>query len=391
MYSRLLKKPLLGNKSFFLFGARGTGKSTWLKNNLGPKALIFDLLHSETFLDLSANPSRLENKIGSIEKNTWVVIDEIQRIPALLDEVHRLIESKNYKFILTGSSARKLKSQEANMLAGRAYHYQMFPLTVEELGESFNLKESLEWGQLPGLYAEGVDKKDFLKAYIETYLRQEILQEGLARNLDAFTRFLEAASFSQGSVLNISEVAREASVNRKVAEGYFSLVEDMLIAHRLPVFTRRSKRRLVSHPKFYFFDTGVFRSIRPRGPLDSDDEILGVCLETLFFQELIALNHYKNFDYKIHYWRTSDGAEVDFVLYGPKGLIGLEVKKSRKLRSKDLSGLKAFQKEFPEARLFCFYGGKAREEERGILAIPIEEGFRELSEILELGGEIHLK
>jgi uncharacterized protein len=387
MYSRLLKKPLEGNKSFFLFGARGTGKSTWLKRNLGSEALIFDLLHSETFLDLTANPSRLENRIGTIKKNTWVVIDEIQKIPALLDEVHRLIESRNYKFILTGSSARKLKSQESNMLAGRAYYYQMFPLTVEELGESFDLKESLRWGHLPGLYAEGINKKDFLKAYIETYLRQEILQEGLTRNLDAFTRFLEAASFSQGSVLNMSEVAREAAVNRKVVEGYFSLVEDMLIADRLPVFTRRSKRRLVSHPKFYFFDTGVFRSIRPQGPLDSEDELMGVCLETLVFQELIAQNHYKDFDYKIYYWRSSDGAEVDFVLYGPRGLIAIEVKKSRKLKSKDFSGLKTFKKEFPEARLYCFYGGESQEENQGISVLPVDLALRQLSIILGSGIE----
>lgn len=372
----------MGKKSFFLFGARGTGKSTWIKSNLGSEIKLFDLLHSETFLDLAANPSRLENKIGSI-KNQWVVIDEVQKIPAILDEVHRLIEAKNYKFILTGSSARKLKSHHANMLAGRAYHYQMFPLTVEELGESFDLQHSLRWGHLPQIYNGDVDKNDFLKSYIETYVRQEILQEGLTRNLEAFTRFLEAASFSQASVLNISEVAREASVNRKVVEGYFSLVEDMLIAYRIPVFTRRSKRRLVSHPKFFFFDAGIFRSIRPTGPLDSEDEILGPCLETLVLQELMAQNSYRGFGYKIFYWRTSDGTEVDFVLYGPKGLIGIEVKKNRKLKLKDLNGLKAFARDFPEAQCYCFYGGASEEEVDGIKVIPVQNALQKIASILE--------
>src|SRR4030042_3068458 len=212
MYSRLIKEP--ENKSFFLFGPRGTGKTTWVKNTLS-HSLYIDLLEAELFNDLLAHPQRLENFIPK-DFSDWIVIDEIQRIPELLHEVHRLIETHRYKFVLTGSSGRKLRRGGYNLLAGRALTYAMHPLASVELGKDFDLEHSLKFGFLPCVYTES-DPKRYLESYVKTYLEEEIRQEGLTRNLGAFARFLEAASFSQGSVLNISEVARECAGEREVA------------------------------------------------------------------------------------------------------------------------------------------------------------------------------
>ncbi|MBM4177263.1 ATP-binding protein, partial [Candidatus Gribaldobacteria bacterium] len=263
MYSRIIKPPK--NKSFFLFGPRGTGKTTWLKSSF-PKAIYLDLLEAELFNDLLANPQRLENFIPNNFKD-WVILDEAQRVPALLNEAHRLIEKRKIKFILTGSSARKLKQKDVNLLAGRALTYHFYPLTSLELKEDFSLEQSLQFGSLPATLSES-DKKKYLESYVSTYLREEIQQEGLTRNLGAFSRFLETASFFQGQVLNMSEIARECACHRKVVENYFSILQDMMIGDFLYVFSKKAKRRLILHPKFYFFDTGVYRTLRPTDPLD---------------------------------------------------------------------------------------------------------------------------
>jgi len=252
MYSRMIKKP--EDKSFFLFGPRGTGKTTWVKNTF-PQGIYLDLLESRLFNELLADPQRLENLVPE-NFTGWIILDEIQRVPDLLNEIHRLIEKYRYKFIITGSSARKLKRKGPNLLAGRALTNYTYPLTANELGKDFNFKHSLKYGQLPSVYVEK-DPQGYLESYIQTYLQQEINQEGLTRKLGAFARFLEAASFSQGQVLNISEVSRECSVERKVVENYFTILEDLMIAYRIPVFSRRAKRRLISHPKFYYFDVGI--------------------------------------------------------------------------------------------------------------------------------------
>ena len=285
MYSRIIKAPKA--KSFFLFGPRGTGKTTWVKTAF-PKATYIDLLEAEIFNDLLANPQRLENFIPR-NSGDWIIIDEVQRVPELLNEAHRLIEKHKYKFILTGSSARKLRRKGFNLLGGRALTYAMHPLTAIELGKAFDLEHSLAFGQLPSAYIES-DPKKYLESYVTTYLEEEIQQEGLTRNLAAFSRFLEAASFSQGSVLNISNVANECGVERKVVEHYFAILEDLLIAYRIPIFSKRAKRRMAAHPKFYFFDAGVYRTLRPNGPLDMPEQIEGASLETLFLQELMAVN-----------------------------------------------------------------------------------------------------
>lgn len=382
MYKRLLKRPLQGSQSFFLFGPRGTGKTSWVRDNV-PGGLSIDLLETSAFADLSARPDRLEQLIPPGFED-WIIIDEVQKIPELLNEVHRLIEKSHYKFILTGSSARSLRKKGVNLLAGRALSFKLFPLTALELQKDFQLYKSVKFGHLPYVFSKNSDQeiRDYLEAYTQTYLREEVMQEGLTRNIGAFSRFLEVASFSQGQVINISEVARESSINRKVVEDYFQITEDLLLAQRIPVFTKRAKRKLIAHSKFYFFDTGVFQTIRPRGPYDLVEGIEGVALETLVYQELQAINHYFNFQYQIYFWRTSDQVEVDFVLYGPQGILAIEVKRSEKVDSKDLKGLRLFAEDYPEAKLFLFYGGKRKEFIDNIQIIPLEEALPSLVDIL---------
>ncbi len=377
MYARLLIPPKA--KSFFLFGPRGTGKTTWVKS-VFPNAIYIDLLEAELFNDLLANPQRLENFIPKTFKD-WIIIDEVQKIPELLSEIHRLIEKYKYKFVLTGSSARKLRQKGHNLLAGRALTYSMYPLTVQELGKDFNFNHSLKYGQLPSVYTEE-DPKRYIESYVKTYLDEEVRQEGLTRNLGAFTRFLEAASFSQGSVLNISSVARECSIERKVVENYFNILEDLLIAYRIPVFTRKTKRRLVAHPKFYFFDVGVYRTLRPMGPLDMPEAVEGVAFETLFLQELIAVNSAMGLGYTIYYWRTSNNNEVDFILYGEKGILAFEVKRTGKVIGTMLSGLKSFLRDYPMAKAYFIYGGERRMFDGDIGIVPISDALKNLLLIL---------
>jgi predicted AAA+ superfamily ATPase len=304
----------------------------------------------------------------------WVILDEVQKIPELLDVVHYLIEEKKIKFILTGSSARKLKKKGTNLLAGRALTYKMYPLTSIELGNDFDYHDALKWGTLPAIFNEE-DKQGFLESYVMTYLEEEVKQEGLTRNLGAFSRFLESASFSQGSMLSISEVARSCAVSRKIAENYFSIIEDLLIAHFLPAFTKRVKRELIKSQKFYFFDTGIFRTIRPKGPLDSPEEIEGASLETLVLQELLAINDYFCLRNKIYYWRTKQGVEIDFVLYGEKTIIAIEVKRKGRIGQKDLKGLKLFLKDYPSAKAYLLYGGNEIRYIDNIIVLPVEEFF----------------
>jgi len=377
MYSRLLKPP--DAQSFFLFGPRGTGKTTWVRRTF-PGAVYIDLLEAELFTRLTANPQRLENLIP-LDHRDWVVIDEIQRIPDLLSEVHRLIETRQHKFALTGSSARKLRRGGVNLLGGRARTLAMHPLSSSELGGDFNLEQSLRAGHLPAAYSHP-DPDKYLAGYVKTYLEEEVRQEGLTRNLGAFARFLEAAGFSQGAVLNVSEVARECGVERKVVESYFGILEDLLIGYRLPVFSRRAKRRLVAHPKFYFFDAGVFRALRPKGPLDRPEEIDGAACETLVFQELLAANDALDLGYKLFYWRSAAQQEVDFILYGARGILAFEVKRTARVSGVHLRGLRAFLKDYPTAKSYFLYGGRRRSREGPIDCLPMEAALRELPDIL---------
>ncbi len=377
MYPRLAQAG--EGLSFFLFGPRGTGKSSWVTVTY-PDSIYLDLLDSGLYTQLLAAPQRLDGLIPR-DYSGMVVIDEVQKVPALLDEVHRLIEGRKRHFVLTGSSARKLHRGGVNLLAGRARTRFMHALTAAELGADFSLSHSLSFGCLPSVYVDP-DPKAYLQSYIATYLREEVQQEGLTRNVAAFGRFLEAASFSQGSPLNISQVARECAVERKSVEEYFRILDDLLLAVRVPVFERRAKRKLSAHPKFYFFDAGVFRTLRPAGPLDSAAEIDGAALETLVLQQLRALNDYLDLGYTIHYWRTRSGLEVDFVLYGEHGLLAIEVKRAATLRPADLRGLREFRADYPAAEAIVLYGGSREYREGNIRIVPIEQGLRSLDEIL---------
>lgn len=380
MFKRCLHKPLEYGKSFFLFGPRGTGKTEWLKTNV-PDALYFDLLKASWRNLFLANPGELERLIPKGFAG-WVVLDEVQKAPAVLDEVHRLIESENYKFILTGSSSRKLKQKKVNLLAGRARTYHLYPLIATELADDFDLKKYLQKGGLPEAYLSK-DSNEFLQSYISTYLYEEIVQESLVRSLESFARFLQSASLAQASVLNMSAVARDCSVKQKTVVSYFSILEDLLMSFHLPIFTRRAKRRLVQHDKFYLFDVGVYRAVRPRGPLDSDEEIDGAALETLVLQHLRAINDYYGLGYQISYWRTSDGKEVDFILYGERGFFAIEVKRAAKLGAADFSGLKAFQSDYPEAKTYMLYGGHEQTYREGTTLLPLAEALLCLPEILQ--------
>ncbi len=379
MFKRLLKLPIDQNTSLFLFGPRGTGKTSWIKANLSD-CLYLDLLEFSTFNLLSANPGRLENLIPK-GYDKLIVLDEVQRVPELLNEVHRLIEAKKNRFLLTGSSARSLRRKGVNLLAGRALTYHMHPLIIQELKNDFDLNKILEFGLLPAVFSHP-DPKKYLESYVQTYLREEVIQEGLTRNISAFSRFLEAASFSQGNVLNYSEISRELAINRLVIVDYFEILEDLLLATRIDVFSNRAKRKIIAHQKFYFFDVGVYKILRPTGPLDTREEIDGAALETLFFQSLKAVNDYYGLDYKIYFWRTSTGIEVDFVIYGPRGLHAFEIKRSSQVNSKALKGLKAFGQDYPEAKLHFLYLGKNRQYHDNIQVIPLETALMELPNII---------
>lgn len=379
MFERLLKTPLASRKSFFLFGPRGVGKTTWLKHHL-PQALFVNLLQAEFHTPLAADTGRLEALIPP-DYDDWVIIAEVQRLPTLLNEIQDLIEVRRLNFILTGSSVRTLRRKGVNLLAGRALTYHMHPLTTAEQQEAFSLRDSLQFGHLPARFSEQ-DPAKYLKDYVQTYLWEEVMQESLTRNIGHFSRFLEVASFCQGETLNISNIAREAHIKRPVVENYFSILEDLLIATRLPVFARKAKRKLVSQRKFYFFDAGAFRAVRPLGVLDSEAEIDGPALETLVLQELRALNDYRGYDYQIFFWRTRSNLEIDFILDGPHGLLAMEIKRSTHIQPKDTRALREFKKDYPDAQCFIFYGGTAPLYLDDITALPIEHALKNLDQLL---------
>ncbi|MGE3975450.1 MAG: ATP-binding protein [Bdellovibrionales bacterium] len=369
MYTRLLKPA--SNQSFFLFGPRGTGKSSWVQTTY-PKATYIDLLEDEIYRRLLARPGALTEFLPM--STTTVILDEVQKVPALLDEVHRLIERRKIQFILTGSSARKLKKQGTNLLAGRALTYSMFPLTAKELGSDFNLSKALRFGLLP-MAVTSTNPKKYLESYVKTYLKEEVEQEGLTRQIGSFARFLEIASFSQAAPLSISQIASESQVHRKVAEDYFSILRDLLLSYELPVFTRRAKRELMTKRKFYFFDVGLYRTLRPKGPLDIESELNGPAFETLCLQELLALNHDLEGGYDFFHWRTRKHQEVDLILYGENGFHAFEFKSSSRLREADFATLRLFQEDYPEAQLRLVYGGRESRSHAGIQIISAVDFF----------------
>ena len=330
--------------SFFLFGPRGTGKSTWLRQRF-PKALWIDMLQPDVHRAFLARPERLRDLVLGSESQ-MVVVDEVQKAPELLDVVHSLIDSTETLFALTGSSARKLRRTGVDLLAGRAVLRTMHPFMAAELGETFDLQRALRDGMLPLVWGSP-DGADALRAYASLYLGEEVQAEGLVRNIGHFSRFLETISFAHGGVLNISNLARECAVGRKTAEGYVEILEDLLLAFRLPVFRRRAGRQVTATPKLYLFDTGVFRSLRPTGPLDRPEEIDGCALEGLVAQHLRAWTELTAAAHGLYFWRTPSGTEVDFIIYGEQGLWAFAVKNTTSVRGSDLKGLRAFCKDYP--------------------------------------------
>jgi predicted AAA+ superfamily ATPase len=379
--ARFLQPP---EQSFFLFGPRGTGKTTWLRHEL-PEARFFDLLRAETYRELAARPERLAEAALALPPGATVVLDEVQRLPELLPVVHDLIERKlGYRFVLTGSSARKLRRQETDLLAGRAVVRTLHPFMAAELPR-FDLQEALVDGLLP-LVVAATDSRDVLAAYAGMYLEEEVRAEAMVRNIGSFSRFLEAVSFSQASVLNVAAVAREAQVQRKTVAGYLELLEDLLLSFRLPVFTKRARRRPTAHPKFFFFDAGVFRSLRPRGPLDRPEEIDGGALEGLVAQHLRAWCAYTSAQAELFYWHTRGGSEVDFVVYGEAGFWAIEVKNARRVDRADLRGLRAFREDYPECASLLLYRGEEALRIDGVMCRPVAEFLESLHPSKPIAG-----
>ncbi len=371
-----MKQRFIGysNGSFFLFGPRGTGKTVWL-NSQFTDAFTINLLEADVRRALTARPESLVDIVDANADRKTFIIDEIQRVPALLDTVHDLIEKRrNLRFILTGSSARKLKrSQGTDLLGGRAVKCLCHPFIAAEMGDDFKLDDALRLGMVPLVrYPIEQTPEAVLKTYLDLYLQEEIINEGVVRKLDAFSRFLETASFSHGSVLSASAIAREAGVKRPTVDAYFEILEEMLVTSRLPVFSKRAKRAVVAHQKFYFFDAGVFRALRPQGPLDRPEEIDGMALEGLVHQHLRAWLDYSGERNALYFWRTRSGTEVDFVVYTPREFVAIEVKNTSKIKTEDLAGLRTFRQDYPECRTLILYRGRQQLLIDGILAVPVE-------------------
>jgi predicted AAA+ superfamily ATPase len=331
---RLLKPPQ--DRSFFLFGPRAVGKSTWVQENL-PVALQVDLLKEDVYLELLSNPSLLGATVGHLNPKDWVSIDEIQRIPSLLTEVHRLIESKRLHFALTGSSARKIKRGGADLLGGRAIERFMEPFTCAELGSKFDLERVLKVGGLPLVYLDPVYDTETLATYLNTYLKEEIKEEGLVRKLPAFLRFLEVMGIMNAQQVNAESIAREAKIPRSSVDGYFSILEDTLVGFLLPAYQPKAKVREATHPKFYWFDPGVARACAHLLPVEPDHQWLGSSLETWIYHELRVYNHVYKKMRRFAYHRSPSGLEVDFIIELEPGMrskkpavILIEVKLSKK-------------------------------------------------------------
>lgn len=368
MYDRLLDlDDMLHHRSVFLFGPRQTGKSTLLRARF-PRARVFDLLEADTFRQLSAYPETLRQTLRPEDR--LVVVDEVQKLPALLDEVHLLIErDKRLRFVLTGSSARKLKGGGANLLAGRAWVARLHPLVAAELPEP-RLLDRLSRGSLPAVLDSPRPFED-LKTYVGTYLQEEIRAEGLARSIEAFSRFLDTAGVCNGEVLNYTKVANDAGIPARTVRDHFQVLEDTLVAHLLPAFRRAGRRKAVATSKFYFFDVGVANVLMKRGPVQPRSEAFGRTLEHLIFLELKAFLDYRRLDAPLAYWRTHGGYEVDFVV---GDAVAIEVKGTGRVSERDLKPLRMLGEETHLQRRYVVCTERVRRRtEDGIDIVPVEE------------------
>jgi predicted AAA+ superfamily ATPase len=357
MYQRLY--TALYSRSFFLFGARGTGKTSLLREHFADKnpVLWLDLLDVDLERSLLVSPGRIEQLIprGDVS-GKWVVIDEIQKVPALLNHVHRLIESRGLKFALTGSSARKLRARGVNLLGGRASSFQLFPLTHAELGERFTLNEALEWGGLPAIWntTDPSERYEILRGYVNTYIREEIKNEQLVRKLEPFFRFIEVAAQMNGEIVNRSKIARDSGVDAKAVERYYEILTDTLIGVEIPPFARPIRRRQSQRAKYYFFDTGVVRGIlnRLKVSLTPGSGDYGHAFEHFVTLELLRLNEYLRLDWRFSYLRTKDDLEIDLVIERPTApLLLVEIKSAARVDDTEVSRRAALKKDLDPCEL----------------------------------------
>jgi predicted AAA+ superfamily ATPase len=376
MFPRDLPPP---SRAFFLFGPRGTGKSTWIREHFAG-AHVVNLLAAELMLRFERDPSLLRAEVLALPRTRWVVLDEVQRAPRLLDEVHLLMEEHGHKrFALTGSSARKLKRGAANLLAGRAVTRQLFPLTARELDFSIPARLRLQYGSLP-LSATAPDddaREEFLRAYVTTYLAEEIKAEAAVRQLGSFSRFLAVAALAAGQTTNVSGIARDAGVSRETARGYFEVLVDTLIGSWLPAYRPRSRVKEVALPKFYWFDPGVLNAAAGAfdQPLPVDWQ--GVLLEHLVLQELAAYLHYEGVKGSLAYWGTPSGGEVDFVWWHGNRRVAIEVKHGKTYRPEYRKGIASFLSG-TNARSYIIYQGDRTMNVDGTHVLPLDEFLRRL-------------
>ena len=378
MFNRNLLLPELGEETFFLWGPRQTGKTTLLKQRY-PDALWLDLLKADEFRRYMAAPELLREEIEAMgaPAGHQVVIDEVQKVPALLDEAHWLIENRGVRFALCGSSARKARRGAANLLGGRALRFELHGLTAAELGADFDLTRLLNHGYLPRMY-EAARPARRLDAYIANYLKEEVAAEGLVRNLPAFAGFLHAAALTDGEITNFSNVAADCAVSSHTAKSYFEILDDTLLGRWLPAYRKRPKRRLVAAPKFYFADIGVVNRLARRGWLAPGSELHGKAFENWVFHELVAFLAYREGDDELAYWRLASGAEVDFVLGDMR--LAVEAKASAKITPRHLKGLRSLAKDNPHVarRVIVCLEPRARRTEDGIDLLPVAEFVRRL-------------
>jgi predicted AAA+ superfamily ATPase len=363
--------------SFFLLGPRGTGKTLWTRSAF-PDAIVVDLLDPAQYLLYSSRPERLRELVMGAPDGGTVVIDEVQKVPRILEVVHQLItDACPVRFVLTGSSARKLRRGDVNLLGGRATRVQFHPYVASELGSDFSIDKALQFGMVP-VVVEAIQSFETLRAYTALYIHEEVFAEALVRSTEQFARFLEALSFSHGEVLTVTNIARDSGVGRGTVESYITIIEDLMLGFRLPIFTHHAKRHLAQHPKFYFFDTGVYRALRPTGPLDDTQAIMGHALEGLVAQHLRAWCDLAGDGRKLSYWRTRSNVEVDFIVYGPSTFEAIEVKNSATVRPRDLAALASFREEYPSATARLLYRGKERLVRNGIIIEPVEAWLKGL-------------
>ena len=377
MFERNLPLPAPGEETFFLWGPRQTGKTTLLKQRY-PDALWLDLLKADEFRRYMVNPELLREEIEMADSPpSQVVIDEVQKVPALLDEAHWLMENRGVQFALCGSSARKVRRGAANLLGGRAARFELHGLTAAELGTEFDLTRLLNHGYLPRMYeAERPQRR--LDAYIANYLKEELAAEGLVRNLPTFAGFLNAAALTDGEVANFSNIAADCGVSSHTAKGYFQILEDTLLGRWLPAYRKRPKRRLVAAPKFYFADVGIVNRLARRGALAAGSELYGKAFENWVFHELAAYLAYNERDDALAYWRLASGAEVDFVLGDMR--LAVEAKASAKIVGRHLKGLRSLAKDNPQVggRVAVCLEPRARRTEDGIDVLPATVFVRQL-------------